>query len=148
MGLQQMPPPPVSAASRSALRPPWQPDLRPCLRQRLDRIGIGLAGLCALHCLAALLVVPVLGLGGHFLLDQNIHQIGLALALVVAAVALVGGLVRHRRVVPLLVSVGGLALMALALVVPHGVSEFALTLAGVSFVALGHVLNLRAARCR
>lgn len=116
------------------------------LRRRLDQIGIGLAGLCVVHCLATLVVVSALGLGGHFLLDQNIHRIGLVLALVVAAVAIGWGMLRHRRPLPFAVAVVGLALMTWALIVPHGMNEFTLTLAGVVMVSVAHVLNLRAVR--
>ncbi|MCZ8137018.1 MAG: MerC domain-containing protein [Porphyrobacter sp.] len=119
---------------------------RPSLRRRLDQLGIGLAGLCALHCLATLVVVSALGLGGHFLLEENIHRIGLALAVGVAAVAIGWGVLRHRRMLPFVVAMTGLVLMAAALVVQHGADELLLTLAGVAIVSLGHVLNLRAAR--
>lgn len=118
---------------------------RPSLRRRLDQLGIGLAGLCALHCMLTLVVVSALGLGGHFLLEENIHRIGLALAVGVAAVAIGWGVLRHRRMLPFVVAMTGLVLMATALVVQHGSSELLLTLAGVSIVSLGHVLNLRAA---
>lgn len=118
---------------------------RPSLRRRLDQLGIGLAGLCALHCMLTLVVVSALGLGGHFLLEENIHRIGLALAVGVAAVAIGWGVLRHRRMLPFVVAMTGLMLMATALVVQHGSSELLLTLAGVSIVSLGHVLNLRAA---
>lgn len=118
---------------------------RIALRRRLDHVGIGLAGLCALHCLATLVVVSVLGLGGHLLLDENIHRIGLALALVVAGVTIGRGLLRHRRMLPFALALGGLALMAAALVVPHSVNEFMLTLAGVALVSVAHVLNIRTA---
>lgn len=119
---------------------------RPSLRRRLDQLGIGLAGLCALHCMATLVVVSALGLGGHFLLEENIHRIGLALAVGVAAVAIGWGVLRHRRMLPFVVAMTGLVLMAAALVVRHGSDELLLTLAGVTLVSLGHVLNLRAAR--
>ncbi len=119
---------------------------RTALRRRLDQIGIGLAGLCAVHCLATLVVISALGVGGHFLFNENIHRVGLALALAVAAVAIGWGLLRHGRVVPFVIALGGLALMATALLVPHGANEFLLTLAGVALVSLGHLLNLRAAR--
>lgn len=118
---------------------------RPTLRRRLDKLGIGLAGLCAVHCLATLVLVSALGLGGHFLLDQNIHRVGLALALAVAAVAIGWGLWRHGRVLPFAIATTGLALMAWALLVPHGANEFVLTLLGVTLVSAGHFLNLRAA---
>lgn len=116
------------------------------LRRRLDQIGIGLAGLCVLHCLTTLVVISSLGLGGHFLLDDNIHRIGLALALGVAAVAIGWGLMRHRRMLPFGLALVGLMLMGVALAVPHGTDELMLTLVGVTLVSIGHLLNLRAAR--
>jgi len=122
------------------------PASRTSLRRRLDHVGIGLAGLCALHCLATLVVVSALGVGGHFLMEENIHRLGLALALAVAAVAIGWGLWRHRRTLPFAVAVVGLGFMAWALLVPHGTNEFVLTLLGVSLVSLAHVLNLRAPR--
>lgn len=121
------------------------PASRTSLRRRFDQIGIGLAGLCALHCLITLVVVSALGLGGHFLLAENIHRIGLLLAVGVAAVAIGWGVVRHRRMLPFAVAVSGLVVMTAALVVPHGTNEFLLTLVGVALVSAGHLLNLRAA---
>lgn len=121
------------------------PAIRSSLRRRLDQIGLGLAGLCAVHCLATLLVISALGVGGHFLFDENIHRVGLALALAVAGVAIGWGLLRHGRLLPFVIALAGLALMAVALLVPHGANEFLLTLAGVVLVSLGHFLNLRAA---
>ena len=118
---------------------------RPSLRRRLDQAGIALAGLCAVHCLLTLVVISALGVGGHFLLDENIHRIGLLLALVVAGVAIGWGMLRHGRMLPFAVALGGLALMGAALIVPHGTNEFVLTLAGVGIVSVAHWLNLRAA---
>lgn len=120
--------------------------IRDMLRRRLDHVGIGLAGLCLVHCLATLLIVSALGLGGHFLLAPAIHRIGLLLAVVVAAVAIGWGAMRHRRRAPFLVAITGLTFMSGALVVPHGSAELALTLIGVTLVSIGHVLNLRATR--
>ncbi|TAD80780.1 MAG: MerC domain-containing protein [Sphingomonadales bacterium] len=122
------------------------PASRTSLRRRIDQVGIGLAGLCALHCLATLLLVSALGLGGHFLLDDNIHRIGLLLAFGVAAVAIGWGIMRHGRRLPFVFALGGLALMGLALLVPHGTNEFLLTLVGVGIVSVAHWLNLRSAR--
>jgi hypothetical protein len=121
------------------------PAPRTSLQRRLDHIGIGLSGLCALHCLATLLVISALGLGGRFFLfDPAIHRIGLAMALAVAAMAIGWGLLRHRRMLPFVIASAGLALMTFALVVPHGANEFVLTLAGVVVVSFGHLLNIRA----
>ncbi|QUL37245.1 MerC domain-containing protein [Erythrobacter sp. JK5] len=118
----------------------------PTIRRRLDQVGIGLAGMCALHCLVTVLIVSALGLGGHFLADPLIHRIGLALALFVAAVAIGWGAIKHRRRMPFVTAMMGLTFMGGALAVPHGPKEFVLTLIGVSLVAAGHLLNLRAPR--
>lgn len=120
--------------------------LAPDNRGALDKLGIGLAGLCAVHCVATILVVSSLGLGGHFLLAPEIHHIGLGVAIIVAALALGWGALRHRRKAPLVIAGIGLGFMAAALIVPHGVGEFVLTLIGVGIVSLGHWMNLRASR--
>lgn len=112
---------------------------------RLDRLGIGLAGLCALHCVATIVLVSILGIGGHFLLEPAIHRIGLLAALVIAAVAIGWGALRHRRAAPFVVAMMGLTFMGGALALPHGEDEIVLTLIGVTLVSLGHLLNIRAA---
>ena len=116
------------------------------IRQRLDRAGMMLSGLCAIHCLASIAIVAALGIGGEFLLSPIIHRVGLALALVIAAVAIGWGALRHRRRAPFVVAMMGLTFMGGALAVPHGVEEAVLTIIGVALVSLGHILNLRANR--
>ena len=112
-------------------------------RLRLDRLGIALSGLCAVHCVASIVLVAALGLGGEWLLAPEIHEYGLALAILVGALTIGAGVWRHGRIGPLLLGGFGLGLMAFALAVPHGVSEAALTIAGVACVATAHILNLR-----
>jgi MerC mercury resistance protein len=113
------------------------------IRGRMDRFGVLLSGLCALHCLASIVLVGVLGLGGQVLLEPNIHRIGLALAIVVAIFTLAYGAVRHGNLAPLGIGAAGIALMSAALMAPHGVIEAALTIAGVLLVATAHLRNLR-----
>lgn len=115
------------------------------IRGRLDRFGVILSGLCALHCLAGLFLVAGLGLGGEWLLAPAIHRIGLALAIGVGAVTLVLGVVRHGDPVPLQVGAAGIALMAVALFTGHGSAEAVLTIAGVALLAWAHIRNLRRA---
>jgi hypothetical protein len=117
------------------------------IRDRLDRAGLLLSGLCALHCLLSVAVVASLGVGGHLLLHPAIHRVGLALALVIAAVAIGSGALRHRQPVPFVVAMTGLTFMGGALAVDHGMEEIVLTVIGVVLVAAGHVLNLRHCRC-
>lgn len=110
---------------------------------RMDRAGILLSGLCAVHCVTGLVLIGLLGIGGGVLLDPAIHRIGLSLAVGIGALSLGIGVLRHRRPAPLVIGVIGLALMAFALTAPHGASEAVLTIAGVTLVAFAHVMNLR-----
>ena len=89
------------------------------LRNRLDRVGMVLSGLCALHCLAGVVLVTVMGLGGGILLDPSIHRVGLAIALVVGGATIGIGAIRHGRILPLALGTLGLSLMALALWTGH-----------------------------
>src|SRR3990167_5419354 len=119
------------------------PELLFSIRRHLDLTGIVLGGLCLVHCLATILVVSALGLGGQLLLSPEIHRFGLLLALIVAAVAIGGSALRHRRAEPFVTAMMGLSFMGGALAVPHGPKEAILTIIGVALVSLGHVLNLR-----
>ncbi len=113
------------------------------IRNRLDRFGVLLSGLCALHCIAGLLLVAGLGLGGELLFAPEIHRVGLALAIVVGGITLVLGVVRHGDPRPLQIGAAGLGLMIVALVVGHGSAEAFLTIGGVTLLAWAHLRNLR-----
>ena len=117
------------------------------IRHRLDRIGIALSGLCAVHCVATVVLVSWLGLGGTFLASPEIHRIGLTLAVAIASVTIGWSALQHRAVVPLGIAVVGLTFMASGLVVPHGPLEALLTVIGVALVSTGHILNLRRCHC-
>ncbi len=113
------------------------------LRFRLDRVGVVLSGLCAVHCVAGLVLVTVLGLSGGFLLNPVIHEVGLVLAVGIGAVGLGVGVMRHRRIGVLLTGLLGLALMATAMRLEHGPHEAMLTIVGVALLASAHWRNLR-----
>ena len=111
---------------------------------RLDKLAIGLSGLCAVHCLATAVAIGLLSSAADMLGAPVIHEVGLMIAMVLGALALGGGVLRHRRILPLLVGVVGLAAMGGALMLPHGWSgETICTLAGVAQLALAHYLNGR-----
>ena len=114
----------------------------------LDHFGLGLAGLCAVHCVLTIVLVSALGFGSHFLLAPEIHRIGFALAMIVAAVAIGRGALIHRRAMPFVVAMMGLTFMGGALAMPHGNGELMLTLIGIVLVSAGHLLNLHAAYTR
>ncbi|MBW8755487.1 MAG: MerC domain-containing protein [Sphingomonadales bacterium] len=113
------------------------------IRDRFDRVGVLLSGLCAVHCVLSIVLVSVLGVGGEVLLTPAIHEVGLALAILVGTVTLGLSVLRHGRAGPLLIGAGGITLMALALAVEHGPREAILTIAGVALVATAHIRNLR-----
>jgi hypothetical protein len=115
------------------------------IRDRLDRIGVLLSGLCAVHCLLGLLLVTALGLGGELLLAPAIHEVGLALAIVVGIFTLGLGMLRHGDRGPLALGLCGIGLMAAALATGHGPDEALLTIAGVALLAAAHIRNLRRA---
>jgi hypothetical protein len=114
------------------------------IRSRLDRVGIILSGLCAVHCVLGVVVVGIFGLGGEALLSPEIHRIGLAIALAVGLISLGFGVLRHGRIAPLVIGGIGLSLMAAALFVGHGLPEAVLTILGVSLVAFAHIRNVHA----
>ena len=113
------------------------------VRDRFDRVGILLSGMCAAHCLVTLVLVAALGIGGGFLLDPAVHRVGLALAIPVGGIGLGVGIARHGKREPLALGVAGLSLMAAALATGHSPWEAGLTIAGVGLVALAHWRTVR-----
>ena len=122
------------------------PALFPWIRNRLDRVGMALSCLCAIHCVTGIVIVAGLGLGGGLLLDPAIHRVGLLLATIIAGAAIGLGALQHRRAAPFVVAMTGLSFMGGALAVQHGSEEAVLTIIGVALVSLGHLLNIRALR--
>jgi MerC mercury resistance protein len=113
---------------------------------RVDRLAMGLSGLCLIHCLGtALFFASIASVGGLF--DAHwVHEVGLVLAIGFALVALIRGVFAHGFLLPFGVGCFGLGMMGGALALPHGGDELLATMVGVLIVALGHDLNQRAAR--
>ena len=108
---------------------------------RLDRIAMGLSGLCLVHCLATAVALALLSAAGGFLGAPIIHEVGLTLAMLLGATALYRGVVEHGFMMPVAVGGLGLGVMAGALTMPHDGTEALYTMIGVGIVALGHRLN-------
>ena len=111
---------------------------------RLDRIAMGLSGLCAVHCVATAVFLGLLASAGGFLGQPIIHEVGLTLAMALAALALGCGILRHGFMLPSSIGALGLGVMAGALTMPHDGRESLYTIVGVLIVALGHRLNVLA----
>ena len=113
------------------------------LDARMDRIAMGLSGLCLAHCLATTIFLAVFSAAGG-LLNPAIHEIGLTLAIGFGVVALGRGILSHGYMLPATVGAFGIGIMGGALSLPHSEFEIFWTLVGVALVALGHDLNRRA----
>ncbi|OHT18951.1 MerC domain-containing protein [Edaphosphingomonas haloaromaticamans] len=110
----------------------------------LDRLAIGLSGLCLAHCIGSAVFVALLASAGGILVHHSIHEVGLALAICFAVLGLGRGVMRHGFMLPGSIGGLGIGVMAGALTMPHNADEVIYTIIGVGLVALGHDLNRRA----
>lgn len=111
---------------------------------RLDRIAVGLSGLCLVHCVATAVLLSLLATAGGILGNPIIHEVGLTLAMIIGAIALGRGVREHGFMLPAGVGITGLSLMAYALALHEARLEPLYTVAGVMILALGHRLNAMA----
>jgi hypothetical protein len=111
---------------------------------RLDRIAMGLSGLCLVHCIATAVLLGLLATAGGILGSPIIHEVGLTLAMIIGAFALGKGILEHGFVLPAGVGALGLCIMGYALTLPEGGHEPIYTVCGVMILALGHRLNVLA----
>lgn len=109
--------------------------------QRLDRLAIGLSGVCLVHCIATTVIVAMLASAGGLLGAPIIHEVGLTIAMIIGALALGRGILDHGFMMPSSVGGLGLGVMAGALTMDHGTGEALTTMTGVLILALGHRLN-------
>jgi hypothetical protein len=108
---------------------------------RLDRLAMGISGLCLVHCLATAVLLGLLASAGGILGAPIVHEVGLTLAMMLGAIALGRGIVEHGFMMPSAVGGLGLGVMAGALSLPHDGTEAVYTVFGVLVLALGHRLN-------
>ena len=112
---------------------------------RLDRLAIGLSGLCLVHCVATTVLLALVSAAGGVLGAPIVHEVGLSLAMVMGAISLGRGILEHGYSMPSAVGGLGLGVMAGALTLPHDGNEALYTVVGVAILALGHRLNFIAA---
>jgi hypothetical protein len=113
--------------------------------RRLDRVAMGISGLCLVHCAATAVLIGLLASAGGLLGKPIIHEVGLVIAMLLGTVALGRGIREHGFFLPAAVGLTGLSVMAYALTLPEGGVEPLYTIAGVTILALGHRLNAMAA---
>lgn len=112
---------------------------------RLDRLAVGLSGVCIVHCVATVVLLGLFSAAGGFLGAPLIHEAGLILAMSIGTFALGRGIFDHGYMLPSAVGGLGLGVMAGALELPHDGNEALATVVGVAILALGHQLNRIAA---
>ena len=113
---------------------------------RLDRLAMGLSGLCLVHWVTTAVLLGLVASAGGLLGKPIIHEVGLTLAMIIGAVALGRGVREHGFVLPATVGRVGLATMGFALTLHESGQEPLFTVAGVLILALGHRLNVMAAQ--
>ena len=116
------------------------------ISSRLDRIAMGLSGLCAVHCVATAVLLGLVASAGGMLGKPIIHEVGLSLAMILGAIALGQGIREHGFLLPCAVGFAGLGIMAYAMSLHESGFEPVVTILGVSVLALGHRLNMVAKR--
>ena len=107
----------------------------------IDRVAIGLSGLCLAHCFVTAILLGTLSTFGAMLGNPIVHEVGLAIAICLGVVALGSGIIRHRRYLPSSIGALGIGAMAAALTLPHGNWEMVATMIGVILLSAGHALN-------
>ena len=110
----------------------------------IDRLAIGLSGLCLVHCVASAVFVALLASAGGFLLNPAFHEVGLTLAIMLGMIGLGRGIAQHGFMLPAAIGSLGLGMMAGALTLGHDGGETLYSILGVATLALGHDLNRRA----
>lgn len=110
----------------------------------IDRVAIGLSGLCLVHCVATAVLVMVLASAGGLLVDPRIHEVGLMFAMLLGVIGLGRGAMIHGFMLPVAIGSLGLGTMAGSLTLGHGAEEVVYSVLGVLVLALGHDLNRRA----
>ena len=113
-------------------------------RGAVDRLAIGLSGICLVHCMATAVLVLFVSAAGGVLVDPHIHEIGLVLAIVLGVIGLGLGIREHGFMLPAAIGALGLGTMAGSLTLHHGPEEVIYSVFGVLLLALGHDLNRRA----
>ena len=112
----------------------------------LDRLGIWISGLCALHCLA----IPVLPLLASSMFGQIwFERTILSLSILIGSVALISGALKyHGRYYPLLLLLAGGSIYWFKDMFGEAGEPFTITV-GAALIITGHWINLKLCRkCR
>ena len=113
----------------------------------LDRLGIWVSSLCAVHCLALPVVVPLLPLiGSTFFAQLWFERTILCISLIIGGVALLSGALKyHGRFYPLGLLASGGAIYWFKDIFGESGEPFTIAIGALLIVA-GHWINIRLCR--
>ncbi len=121
-----------------------------------DRVGFSLSLICAVHCLAMPIFLPLVPLlADSFVASENLELLIISITFLIATPTLFRGYLRHRKlVIPACFLLGLLFLALRPSAFEHAhdhlhsedTSHFILAALGGGALALGHWLNLRFCR--
>jgi len=118
-------------------------------RVLLDKIAVGLSGLCLLHCLALPFVIAFVPFLGQ-LEDDHLHTELLIFVIPVSVVALTAGYRRHGQIGVLFWGAAGLAILTIGALVVHDLygltADRVMTITGSMILAFTHYWNFRLAK--
>jgi len=118
-------------------------------RALLDKIAVGLSGLCLLHCLLLPFVVAVLPFLGQFD-EDHLHAELLIFVIPVSVIALAVGFRRHGQSSVLFTGAAGLIILILGALVVHDlyglIADRAMTVSGSLILAYTHYRNFLLAK--
>ncbi|OZB04116.1 MAG: MerC protein [Idiomarina sp. 34-48-12] len=115
-------------------------------QRSLDKTGMWVTTLCALHCLLLPVILPMLSLIGlSFIGEELLERVILGTSIVLGLVALISGIRKHARFYPLVLLVAG------GFIYWHKDSlgemgEPIIILLGASLIIAAHWVNLRLVR--
>ena len=108
----------------------------------IDQLGAGLSLICALHCLAVPLLLPLLSFAGMgFFASESVETAFLGTALVLAGGSLCWGFRIHHQRHTLLLLGGALLLIVGGRFSPEETAEVVCVVLGTGLLAGGHLLN-------
>ena len=117
---------------------------RPITTSRLDRVAMGLSGLCAVHCVATAVLLGLLASAGGCSASRSSTKWASRWRWSSAPFALGRGIREHGFLLPSAVGIAGLGIMGYAMSLHETGFEPVFTILGVAVLALGHRLNMMA----
>ena len=113
----------------------------------MDKIGIWVSGLCALHCLALPLLLPILPfVASSFIAENWFERTILSLSLLIGLTALLVGFFRyHRQLYPLYALIAGGIIYWNKDIFGHDFEPITIAI-GATLIITAHVMNLRLCR--